>query len=83
MDDTDYKGFAYDAAWLVALALNKTAQDLGPSNYLDTLPFGKKHFSDLMKENLLRTEFQGMTVSGICFLASVMSSKTVIFAGSA
>ena len=72
MDVTNYKGFAYDAAWLVAIALNKTAQDLGPNNYLDTLPFGNENFSDLMKENLLRTEFQGMTVSGICFLASAV-----------
>ncbi|KAL9969178.1 hypothetical protein ACROYT_G021363 [Oculina patagonica] len=61
INDTDYKGFAYDAAWLVALALNKTAKNLGPNNYLDTLPFGDKNFSDLMKDNLLITEFQGLT----------------------
>ncbi|KAJ7363717.1 hypothetical protein OS493_009880 [Desmophyllum pertusum] len=61
INDTDYRGFAYDAAWLVALALNRTAQDLGPNNYLDTRPFGNKHFSNLLKDNLLLTEFQGVT----------------------
>jgi len=63
LNDSDYKGFAYDAAWLVALALNRTAQNLGPNIYLDSLPFGDKNFSNSMKENLLLTEFQGMTVS--------------------
>ncbi|XP_020620120.1 gamma-aminobutyric acid type B receptor subunit 2-like [Orbicella faveolata] len=61
LNDSDYKGFAYDAAWLVALALNRTAQNLGPNIYLDSLPFGDKNFSNSMKENLLLTEFQGMT----------------------
>ena len=64
MNDSDYKGFAYDAAWLIALALNRTAQNLGPNITLDSLPFGDKNFSDFMKGNLLLTEFQGMTVSG-------------------
>lgn len=63
LNDSDYKGFAYDAAWLVALALNKTDQNLGPNVSLDSLPFGDKNFSDFMKGNLLSTEFQGMTVS--------------------
>lgn len=77
MNDTDYKGFAYDAAWLVALALNRTARDLGPNNYLDTLPFGDKNFSDFMKDNLLTTEFQGMTVGVIGYLGYAVSFKTV------
>lgn len=63
MNDSDYKGFAYDAAWLVALALNRTAQNLGPNITLDSLPFGDINFSEFMKGNLLLTEFQGMTVS--------------------
>ena len=63
MNDSDYKGFAYDAAWLVALALNRTAQNLGSNVTLDSLPFGDINFSEFMKGNLLLTEFQGMTVS--------------------
>ena len=63
MNDSDYKGFAYDAAWLVALALNRTAQNLGSNITLDSLPFGDINFSEFMKGNLLLTEFQGMTVS--------------------
>ena len=63
MNDSDYKGFAYDAAWLVALALNRSAQKLGPKDFLDTLPFGDKNVSDLIKESLLSTEFLGVTVS--------------------
>lgn len=59
--DTSYKGFAYDAAWLVALALNRTAQNLAPTIPLDTVAFGDRNFSDLMKKNLLSTEFQGVT----------------------
>ena len=66
MNDTDYKGFAYDAAWLVALALNSTARGLGPNVNLDTVPFGAKNFTDLLKENLLATEFLGVTVSDTC-----------------
>jgi len=63
VNDTDYKGFAYDAAWLVALALNRCAQELGPNFHLDTKPFGDRNFSDLMKQSLLSTEFLGVTVS--------------------
>ena len=63
MNDSDYKGFAYDAAWMVALALNRTAQNLGSNVTLDSLPFGDINFSEFMKGNLLLTEFQGMTVS--------------------
>ena len=62
MNDTDYKGFAYDAAWLVALALNRTAQQLGPNASLDSEPFGSKNFSELFKGNLLATELLGVTV---------------------
>ena len=62
VNDTDYKGFAYDAAWLVALALNRTAQQLGPNASLDSEPFGSKNFSELFKGNLLATEFLGVTV---------------------
>lgn len=62
MNDTDYKGFAYDAAWLVALALNRTAQQLGPNVSLDSEPFGSKNFSELFKGNLLATELLGVTV---------------------
>jgi len=61
VNDTDYKGFAYDAAWLVALALNRCAQELGPNFHLDTKPFGDRNFSDLMKQSLLSTEFLGVT----------------------
>lgn len=61
VNDTDYKGFAYDAAWLVALALNRTAQQLGPNASLDSEPFGSKNFSELFKGNLLATEFLGVT----------------------
>lgn len=62
VNDTDYKGFAYDAAWLVALALNRTAQQLGPNANLDSEPFGSKNFSELFKGNLLATELLGVTV---------------------
>ncbi|XP_068754986.1 gamma-aminobutyric acid type B receptor subunit 2-like [Montipora capricornis] len=58
---TAYNGFAYDAAWLIALALNRTAQKMGPHVFLNTLPFGNKTFSDLVKESLLETQFIGVT----------------------
>ncbi|PFX31206.1 Gamma-aminobutyric acid type B receptor subunit 2 [Stylophora pistillata] len=61
VNDTDYKGFAYDAAWLVALALNRTAQNLAPKIRLDTVAFGERNFSDLMRKNLLSTKFRGVT----------------------
>ena len=67
MNDTEYKGFAYDAAWLVALALNTTAQNLGTNVRLDALPFSDTNFSETMKEDLLQTEFLGVTVS-VAFL---------------
>lgn len=63
VNDSDYKGFAYDAAWLVALALNRSTQKLGTNVFLDTIPFGDKNVSDLIKESLLSTEFLGVTVS--------------------
>ena len=63
MNDTDYKGFAYDAAWLVALAVNRTAEQPAPNTYLDSEPFGSKNFSELFKGNLLETELLGVTVT--------------------
>lgn len=79
INDSDYKGFSYDAAWLVALALDRIAKKLGPNIFLDNLPFGNKTFSDIMKDSLQSTEFLGVTVSAWLVLhCTVQSLQTQV-----
>lgn len=75
INDSDYKGFSYDATWLVALALDRIAKKLGPNVFLDNLPFGNKTFSDLMKDSLQSTEFLGVTVSAWLVLHCMVQSQ--------
>ena len=66
ISDTLFKGFAFDAAWLVALALNQSTKDLkmvlGTTATLDKVPFGNKSFTVFLKKLILRTKFEGITV---------------------
>ncbi|XP_032234854.1 gamma-aminobutyric acid type B receptor subunit 2 isoform X1 [Nematostella vectensis] len=63
-----YGALAFDAAWLMALALNSSAQELGPNSSLENFHYMSESMSDVIKRNLLKIEFVGAT--GVVHLKS-------------
>lgn len=58
-----HRGFAYDAVWAMALALNRTIPRLAPGTSLDKVPYGDKAFTNTLTDALKETNFYGVTVS--------------------
>ena len=58
-----HRGYAYDAVWAMALALNRTISRLAPNTRLDKVPYGDKTLSAAITEALRETNFSGVTVS--------------------
>ena len=58
-----YAAFTYDAAWSIALMLNKSIPLLREKNKtLETLKYGDKEAAEIMRDLLFRTDFWGMSV---------------------
>ncbi len=62
-----YSGFAYDAVWTIAYALNKTEQELYQKGYNLTLDnfdyFEANNLSNMISRHLTETDFAGVSVS--------------------
>jgi len=58
-----HRGYAYDAVWAMALALNRTIDIMAPNTRLDKAPYGDKTLSAALTEALRGTNFSGVTVS--------------------
>lgn len=58
-----HRGYAYDAVWAMALALNRTISKMPPGTALDKVPYGDRNFTGALTEALRRTNFSGVTVS--------------------
>lgn len=59
-----YAAFTYDAAWSVALMLNKSIPLLREKNRtLETMTYRDEVRANIMRDILSRTEFWGMSVS--------------------
>jgi len=56
-----HRGYAYDAVWAMALALNRTISRMAPNTRLDKVPYGDKTLSAALTEALRRTNFSGVT----------------------
>ena len=65
-----YSGFAYDAVWTIAYALNKTEQELSHKGYNLTLNnfdyFEVNNLSSIISRYLAETNFAGVSVSLHC-----------------
>lgn len=58
-----YAGFTYDAAWSIAVMLNKSIPRLRAKNKtLETVKYGDKEVAEIMTDILFRTDFWGMSV---------------------
>jgi hypothetical protein len=56
-------GYAYDAAWAIGVALNKSIEKLKPLNKkLEDFTYGDKAMLAVMRESLEETNFYGATV---------------------
>ena len=55
-------GFAYDAVWAIALALNTTGQRLHARTGLENFTYTDHHMAISFKKGLLATRFTGLTV---------------------
>lgn len=64
-----YSGFAYDAVWTIAYALNKTEQELvqqGSNLTLDSFDYFEiNNLSNIIARHLAETDFAGVSVSPI------------------
>lgn len=58
----DHRGYAYDAVWAMALALNKTISSLTPGTEIEKTPYGHTSFADALNKSLGETNFSGVTV---------------------
>ncbi|XP_027040338.1 gamma-aminobutyric acid type B receptor subunit 2-like [Pocillopora damicornis] len=57
-----YAGFTYDAAWSIAVMLNKSIPRLRARNKtLETVKYGDKEVAEIMTDILFRTDFWGMS----------------------
>ena len=56
-----YGPFGFDAAWLVALAINMSSSESSNGQLLDIKTDNSP--SDMIKNSLLKTNFKGVTVS--------------------
>ena len=70
-----YAAFTYDAAWSIALMLNKSIPLLREKNKtLETMSYRDKEAAKVMRDTLFRTDFWGMSVC-----TYVTSSPPLIF----
>lgn len=64
-----YSGFAYDAVWTIAYALNKTEQELvqqGSNLTLNSFDYFEiNNLSNIIARHLAETDFAGVSVSPI------------------
>ena len=58
----DHRGYAYDAVWAMALALNKTISSLTSGTEIEKIPYGDTSFADALNKSLGETNFSGVTV---------------------
>ncbi|KAL9979471.1 hypothetical protein ACROYT_G017142 [Oculina patagonica] len=56
-----HRGYAYDAVWAMALALNRTISKMDSNTRLDQVPYGDKALSAELTEALRGTNFSGVT----------------------
>lgn len=58
-----YASFTYDAAWSIAVMLNKSIPLLRKNNKtLETIEYGDKEVAEIMTDMLSRTDLWGMSV---------------------
>lgn len=57
----DHRGYAYDAVWAMALALNKTISSLTSGTEIEKIPYGDTSFADALTKSLGETNFSGVT----------------------
>ena len=69
-----YGPFGFDAAWMVAIALNSSK---GKSSSLQRLHISQDNTSEEIKKSLLRTRFRGVTVSALENMRFCDSKKTL------
>lgn len=72
-----YSGFAYDAVWTIAYALNKTEKELVQHGYNLTLDsfdyFEANNLSNVIARHLVETDFAGVSVRLIvCIRGAVL-----------
>ena len=58
----DHRGYAYDAVWAMALALNKTISSLTPGTEIANITYGDTSLADALTKSLGETNFSGVTV---------------------
>lgn len=58
-----YGPFGFDAAWLVAIALNSSIDKLPDPRLLNIKDLREDNASEVFKDSLLSTRFLGVTVS--------------------
>ena len=72
-----YSGFAYDAVWTIAYALNQTEQELdlqGTNLTLDGFDyFEANNLSNIIARHLSKTNFSGVSVSLPVFLTAYLA----------
>lgn len=59
---SEYGTFAFDAAWLIALGLNKTENELRPSKNLSQFYYKDKPMAVMIRNNIINTGFRGVSV---------------------
>lgn len=58
-----YGPFGFDAAWLVATALNSSIHKLPDPRFLNIKDLKEDNTTAIVKDSLLKTKFLGVTVS--------------------
>ena len=77
-----YAAFTYDAAWSIALMLNKSIPLLQEKNQtLETMSYRDKEAAKVMRDTLFRTDFWGMSVCTFVMSSLPSTGKFHIFFG--
>lgn len=58
-----YGPFGFDAAWLVAIALNSSIKKLSNPGLLNVMDVREDNATETIKDSLLKARFPGLTVS--------------------
>lgn len=74
-----YAAFTYDAAWSIALMLNKSIPLLQEKNLtLETMSYRDKEAAKVMRDTLFRTDFWGMSVCTFVMLLYYLSILEIL-----
>ena len=58
-----YGPFGFDAAWLIAIALNSSINKLSNTRSLNIMDLRENNAAESIKDSLLNARFSGVTVS--------------------